>query len=236
MSARPLTSNSPVASSRHPRTTPLRNDTLSQTIYDDVRRRLQEGQWAGRARLLDYEIAEEYGCTRTPARQALLRLVSEGYLQGTTRGFILPTFTTTDIREIFEIRRLLEPHAAASVTPQLSDKQRAALNAALAQASQAVRSKDAALLTQANVAFRSVWLNGLRNERLLDTIRRFADHAQLIRRVTLADPATQTIVLDGLTRLYQGFASADAAAVHAAMSEFVEQAERHYMRLAQTGK
>jgi len=236
MSTRPLTSISPVASGRHPRATPLRNDTLSQTIYDDVRHRLQDGQWSGKVRLLDYEIAEEYGCTRTPARQALLRLVSEGYLQGTTRGFILPTFTTTDIREIFEIRRLLEPHAAASVTPQLSDKQHTALKAALAQASQAVQSQDAALLTQANVAFRFVWLNSLRNERLLDTIRRFADHAQLIRRVTLADPATQTIVLDGLTRLYQGFANTDAAAVHTAMSEFVEQAERHYMRLAQTGK
>jgi len=221
---------------RQPRATPLRNDTLSQTIYDDVRKRLQRGQWSGKTRLLDYEIAREYGCTRTPVRQALLRLVSEGYLQGTTRGFVLPTFSATDIREIFEIRRLLEPYAAASVTRILTDQQLGQLQVALTQASQAVQAQDAVLLTQANVAFRAVWVNSLRNQRLLDTIGRFADHAQLIRSVTLADPATQAIVLDGLTRLYQGFDSRDEGRVHDTMRVFVQQAEQHYMRLAQIGK
>jgi len=240
----PVQSGVPAPAAKQPRTTPLRHATLSQTIYDEVRRRLQSGQLqagqgasntSGKLRLLDYEIAREYGCTRTPVRQALLRLVSEGYLQGTTRGFVLPTFTLADIREIFEIRRLLEPHAAASVVPLLAHDQLAQLQHAHAQAAQAVQRHDAALLTQANVAFRSVWLNGLRNQRLLATISRFADHAQLIRAATLSDPAAQGIVLAGLARLCQGFQARDEQGVHEAMKDFVWQAEQHYMRLARYG-
>ncbi len=40
-----------------------------------------------------------------PAREALLRLANEGYLVGTTRGFVTPRLGLDDIREIFEVRR-----------------------------------------------------------------------------------------------------------------------------------
>lgn len=221
---------------KHPRGTPLRNETLGQTIYDDIRDRLQRGKLGAKGRLLDYEIADEYGCTRTPARQALLRLVSEGYLQGTTRGFTLPTFSAEDIREIFEIRRLLEPHAASSVTALLTEHQHEELRKAYASAAEAIVRNDSLMLAQANIAFRSVWLGSLGNERLKDTIRRFADHVQLIRTTTLSNPSTQHIVLEGLQRLMNGFLARDEILVHGAMKEFVQQAEQHYMLLAQATK
>ena len=100
-----------------PRRTALKQTTLSESVYAEIRSRLQRGEIGPNDRVLDYEVAEEFDCTRMPVRQALLRLVSEGYLIGTTRGFVTPTLTNDDIHEIFEVRRLLEPSAAAAPSP-----------------------------------------------------------------------------------------------------------------------
>ena len=100
-----------------PRRTALKQTTLSESVYAEIRSRLQRGEIGPNDRVLDYEVAEEFDCTRMPVRQALLRLVSEGYLIGTTRGFVTPTLTNDDIHEIFEVRRLLEPSAARAPSP-----------------------------------------------------------------------------------------------------------------------
>jgi len=76
-------------------------ETLVDTIYRDTRKRLNAGDWHPGDRLLDYELAERFGCTRMPVRQALLRLVNEGLLNSTTRGFQVPVLTDAMVRDIF---------------------------------------------------------------------------------------------------------------------------------------
>lgn len=110
-----------------PRRTALKQTTLSETVYQEIRARLQRGEVGPNDRILDYEVADEFGCTRMPVRQALLRLVSDGYLVGTTRGFVVPTLTSDDVHELFELRRLLEPSAAAGTVATLGDDEDAAL-------------------------------------------------------------------------------------------------------------
>ena len=82
-------------------------DSLSERIYGDLRGRLQRCEIGPEDRLVDTEIAIAYGTSRMPVREALLRLANEGYLVGTTRGFTVPRLSLDDIREIFEVRRLL---------------------------------------------------------------------------------------------------------------------------------
>ena len=170
-----------------PRRTALKQTTLSESVYAEIRSRLQRGEIGPNDRVLDYEVAEEFDCTRMPVRQALLRLVSEGYLIGTTRGFVTPTLTNDDIHEIFEVRRLLEPSAAAGAVAILDDRQDAALKRAFQKAVKAHDKRDAALMIEANMEFRDVWLGAVQNARLQDTIRRFTDHAQQVRLGTLSD-------------------------------------------------
>ena len=61
---------------KQPRRTALRPATLMESVYQEVLGRLQRGQIGPDDRVLDYEIAEEFECTRMPVRQALLRLVA----------------------------------------------------------------------------------------------------------------------------------------------------------------
>lgn len=216
---------------RQPRRTALRQTTLVDAIYQEVLARLQRGDFEPDDRLLDYQIAEEFDCTRTPVRQALMRLTTEGYLIGTTRGFVTPVLTEEDVRDIFEVRRLLEPGAAATTVTLLSDNQVASLVSAFRRASNACDQGDAQLMGQANAEFRSIWIDAISNQRLKSTVLRFADHTRQVRRTTLAVEGAMKIVKDGLQLQLKSFVKRDARKVYEATLGFLEDAERIYFEM-----
>ncbi|MCP2084173.1 MULTISPECIES: GntR family transcriptional regulator [Paraburkholderia] len=219
-----------------PRRTALKQGTLMESVYQEVLGRLQRGEVGADDRLLDYEIAEEFDCTRMPVRQALLRLVNEGYLVGTTRGFVVPTITETDIHEIFEVRRLLDPAAASGTVATLTDAQLAAMKNSYQMACRAYEMNDVEMMLAANAAFRDTWLAAVKNERLKSTIERFADHVQHVRLSTLNRPATQKIVVEGIGHLLEAFSARDSRRVKSLMIDFMKVAEQEYFAMLHSEK
>ena len=215
---------------RKPRlVTPLsRHGNLSDRIYAELRLRLQRTPLGPEVRLVDVEVAAAYGTSRMPARDALLRLVNEGYLVGTTRGFVVPMLSLDDVREIFEVRRLLEPAAIASVAKQIDAAAVDELTKALERARQAARDNDGAEMTLANMDFRSTWLSRVKNKRLSATIARFVDHVQTVRINTLGSAETRQVVVDGMERLHEALARRDNVQARQRMMDFMTAAERAY--------
>ncbi|MCT8973730.1 GntR family transcriptional regulator [Microbaculum marinisediminis] len=203
---------------------------LRHRIYEDLRNKLRRGEISAEDRLVDVEIARSAGVSRMPVREALLQLIIEGHLVGTTRGFALPTLDESDIVDIFEVRKLIEPRAAANAARDLDDAGLEILRRAEADARQAASAGDAEALGLANTLFRQTWIAALRNRRLADTILRFADQAQIVRRGTLADPKTQKVVIDGLALLLDAFVRRDSLAAHDRMAAFMYEAEKSYFR------
>jgi DNA-binding GntR family transcriptional regulator len=205
-----------------------KQDSLSERIYLDLRARLQRCEILPDARLVDLEIASAYGTSRMPAREALLRLANEGYLIGTTRGFVTPKLSLDDIRDIFEVRKLIEPRAAANAARDLDDHGRDRLTKAIKEARAAIRDDDVDRLILANIAFRATWLGALRNSRLATTIARFVDHAQTVRLGTLRDMETRMVVAAGLEGLYDAFLRRDCVAAADRMTAFISAAEQAF--------
>jgi DNA-binding GntR family transcriptional regulator len=208
-----------------------RAENLSERIYTDLRARLQRCAIQPDERLVDVELAAAYGTSRMPAREALLRLVAEGYLVGTTRGFAVPTLTLEDIREIFGVRRLVEPPAAADAASRIDAAAVAELDAAIAQARTAVANGDTEMMILANMNFRHVWLSHVGNARLAATIARFVDHVQTVRLGTLSNPPTRRIVMDGLESLYEALVRRDAAKTRVRMAAFLAAAEKAFFKV-----
>jgi DNA-binding GntR family transcriptional regulator len=217
-----------------PPTRLARPDSFSERVYLDLRTRLQRSEIEPDRRLVDVEIAASYGISRMPAREALLRLSNEGYLIGTTRGFMIPRLSLEDIRDIFEIRKQLEPHAAANAAREMDEAVRAKLGEAMRKARAAAASDSVDDLILANIDFRQAWLSALRNERLIATIGRFADHVQTIRLSTLRDPQTRAVVVAGLEGLHDAFMRGDPKATRQRMARFIEAAERAYFQVKRT--
>jgi DNA-binding GntR family transcriptional regulator len=216
------------AQSKKSKTVLSREGNLSDRIYAELRHRLQRQPLQANERLLDLEVAAAYGTSRMPARDALLRLVNEGYLTGTTRGFVAPALGLDDVREIFEVRRVLEPEAIASVAKDIDAAAIEELSQALHRARRAVLADDGEEMTFANMAFRHAWLSRVKNRRLASTIARFVDHVQTVRFKTLGNVETRQVVMSGLERLYEALKSRDARRARACMSAFLTDAENAF--------
>jgi DNA-binding GntR family transcriptional regulator len=206
----------------------LRSNSLRHQIRESLRRQLQHGEIGPDDRLVDVDIAARLGVSRMPVREALLQLVNEGFLVGTTRGFVLPKLTLRDVRDIFEVRKLLEPPAAANATQHLSAEGERALRDALEEARKAYAVREVEGLMMANMRFRQTWLSAVQNGRLAATIQRFVDQVQTVRLGTLHDPQTQDIVIAGLGRLFDAFARRDTQAAQTLMAEFIGHAEARF--------
>ena len=157
----------------------------ARIAYDALRSRLRTGLVTPEDRMVDLEIAAQLGMSRMPVREALLQLVAEGVLVSTARGYRIPTLDPKDVMEVFELRKLLEPRAAALAARDLSRAGIAQLSAALSEAKAAQASEDFPRLFRANVDFRETWLGAVRNKRLAAVILRCSDQVLTVRMSTL---------------------------------------------------
>jgi DNA-binding GntR family transcriptional regulator len=202
--------------------------SLRERIYADLRVRLQRCEFGPDDRLVDVDVAATYGTSRMPVREALLQLVNDGYLVGTTRGFVIPTLNLDDIREIFEVRKLLEPRAAAHAARDMDEKSALTLTHAIREARAAFAEGEVERLIMANIDFRTAWLACVHNKRLATTIARFVDQVQTVRLETLRRSPTRQVVIDGLEDLYAAFVGRDPILAGDRMAAFIVAAEQAY--------
>ena len=90
-------------------------DRLRDQVYALIRDDLKSGDFLPGQRLVELELAEKYGVSRTPVREALFQLSREGLLNETDRGYTTPVFTKRDIFDRLEVKRLLGLRLAAYV-------------------------------------------------------------------------------------------------------------------------
>lgn len=211
---------------------PAGPQSLSSTAYDYLLGNLRSGTWSHGEKIAEAGIASQLGVSRVPVRQALLQLVSEGYLVSTARGYKVPELSAKDIAHVFELRLLLEPRAAALAAQDITPEQIAQLDHAIAEAEAGHAQDDLARVFSASLKFRETWLGAVGNTRMAATITRYADQVLLVRHATLHDLPRRRSVIAGFEELRNAFARHDVLGAHDAMLRFVLAAERDFMELA----
>ncbi len=84
-----------------------------ETAYQAIVKMVLSKEFAPGDRLIENEIAEELGLSRTPVRNALRKLTAVGFLENPrNRGCSVPKLNPQDMEEAFESRRLIESYAA----------------------------------------------------------------------------------------------------------------------------
>lgn len=91
----------------------IRRETLEMQVYQALRKAIIEGQLARAERLVQDDLAAQFGTSRIPVRDALKRLETEGLVSLDERGsYVVSFFGSEDVEEIYGLRLLLEPYAA----------------------------------------------------------------------------------------------------------------------------
>jgi DNA-binding GntR family transcriptional regulator len=217
----------PVVSSLKPLERPL---ALGDQVYRTLRSQLRNGKILPGQPLQEVALAASLGVSRTPVREALTRLASEGLVVSDGRSFVVPALTLKDVDDIYEVRCLLEPAALRHVARFGTDPAVRTLLAKVVEAGVAAhKANDNEAFMEFNARFRSTWLSLVDNQRLVHAVELYADHVQHLRVLTLGDPKVRTVVLRGIKRIAAALAAGDGDAAAAAMLDHLTEAKRCFI-------
>lgn len=91
--------------------------TAEEYAYEKMRSAIVTGELAAGTRVIQSELAAEYGISVTPIREALRRLESDGLVEHHAhRGATVKALSKADARDIYGLRMMLEPNVVEHVT------------------------------------------------------------------------------------------------------------------------
>lgn len=204
-----------------------RAPSLSDQVYVSLRDSIRSGRFKSGQALQEVTLAAELGVSRTPVREVLARLASEGLIHAEGRGYSVPRLSTRDIEDIYELRLMIEPQVLRKVAGRIQGPdQMQPFRAELANMIASHEAGDAVAFMDANYRYRDAWLSLESNTRLLRVIEQYSDHVRMLRATTLDDAATRVIVIDGLRALTGALAAGDGKAAADIMRMHLEGARR----------
>lgn len=159
----------------------------SERAYQDLKRRILDNEMPAGFQALEQELAELLGMSRTPVREALIRLADEGMVEIRPRhGMRVLPISVADMREIYEILTGLESTAAEIVASRgLSEQDLAALREAVGDMDSALARDDLIGWASADERFHNLLVEYSGNERLRTWVNTCRDQAHRARMATL---------------------------------------------------
>ncbi len=161
--------------------------TAAERAYRALRRQILEGVLPAGTMMLEGEIAAAFGLSRTPIRQALIRLADEGLIELRPRhGMRVRPISAEDMRDIYQVLTALEATAAGlcaarGVPPPELD----ALDEVVAAMEAALAAGDLGRWAEADAAFHRRLVEASGNPRLAATAAGFSDLTHRARKATL---------------------------------------------------
>jgi len=211
-------------------------EPLGDRVYATLREYLRAGRVPVGQPLAEAALAAQLGVSRTPVREALARLASDGLLVSDGRSFIVPALSDDDVENIYALRFLLEPEALREIAAaRPARKTLAPLRKAIDDMAAAHAAGDGAEFMEANYRYRTAWMALIPNPRLARAIELYADHVRYLRAFTLGDAAVRNVVLKGLRRLQATLTAGDGEAAAEAMNAHLREAQRILLEVTGAG-
>jgi DNA-binding GntR family transcriptional regulator len=171
----------------------VQSERLRDQIYRFIRDQLRLGAVAPGERLKEVSLAKKLGVSRTPIREALFQLASDGLLVEADRGYMLPIHTAEEIEDRLEIRKLIEPEILRRACLEATPKQVKTLMKALEEEKKYIDADDPGKFIGANANFRMVLLSMCKNRLLARSAELFDDQFQSFRIWGLQDPKNRKL-------------------------------------------
>ncbi len=192
----------------------------AEEIYRSVKQKICNLQYRPGEILLIQQLATEYESSRTPVKEALIRLASDGYVVMMDGGhFKAAEISEDEVLEIFEIRRSLESMVVEGLAETVTDAQLAGLGELIARSRSAQRSDDRLTVLQCDTAFHDRLSELYGNQVNCAMLHMLNERIQRTRFLTQSSPHLRMIddehnaVLEAL-RARDGAAAAQAMRTH----------------------
>ncbi len=101
---------------------PINTASRAAQVYERILERISTGHYPQGHSLIELELGTEFGVSRTPVREALFRLVEYGLAEVDGRSIRVTVMSTDDVRDLFQVRQVLEVEAVRLACGRLTSK------------------------------------------------------------------------------------------------------------------
>ncbi|MET0559906.1 MAG: GntR family transcriptional regulator [Solirubrobacterales bacterium] len=172
--------------------TAARPGTTAQHALESLRAAIVAGDLRPGERVRQDDVAERLGVSLAPVREALAVLEQEGQLTyRPRRGYVVTELSLADVREIYELRQLLESLAARRSLPLLDDDARQRIELAARDCELAAERGDVAAELEANRRFHLGLLEAAEQPHTLRVIRLLWDSTETYRAMYYNAPESR---------------------------------------------
>ena len=178
--------------------------SIRKKVYAAIREHILDGSFPPGERLVESRIAEQIKTSRTPVREALHLLESEGLLESIPRaGYRVKPLHWEEVEEICEIRVVNETLAARWAMKRITPKEILALENNLKVAEHEVRSGNPKAFVHRDAEFHEILAHASRSERLLELCQLLRKHMLRYRIESLYLPETALRAIQGHRRILE---------------------------------
>ncbi|RMF02778.1 MAG: GntR family transcriptional regulator [Chloroflexi bacterium] len=177
----------------------ITQNSLADIVTNRIREAIIKGKLPPGERLSEPSLAAEFGVSRSPVREALVRLESEGLvLRQANRGFFVWSPVENDVDEIFSLRVMMESLAAELVIQKLDDQDFAQLESMYARQQQLIDKNDYLELTREDRLFHDYCINRSKSTRLIGMWRQIMSQWEVLtfQRVVHYPTVSATVLTD----------------------------------------
>lgn len=162
---------------------PIDRADLGDAVAARLREQILNGALAPGSRLVETALAERFGTSRGPIRDAIARLAGTGLVTvNPRRGAYVTILSARDVEEVYSLRIALETHAARLAAGRGTTADWSAMALALHELTRATASEDAGAAAVADMRFHRAIVQAAGQGRLVKAWESFADQTLLLLR------------------------------------------------------
>jgi DNA-binding GntR family transcriptional regulator len=216
---------------------PVKLDTykpLREVVFETLREAIINGTLRPGERLMEIQLAEELGVSRTPVREAIRKLELEGFVVMVPRkGAYVAGISLKDIADVFEVRASLEALAAGLAAERITGEELEELERILVRKAKIIEEENLSLFVESDSKFHDTLYQMSRNQRLIQSVSNLRDEIQRFRAVSLAYPGRMREALEEHRKIVEAIAERDVIQAQALAREHIENAENSLLEAVQ---
>lgn len=199
---------------------------LREVVFEVVRKSILEGKFAPGERLMETQLAEQLGVSRTPVREAIRKLELEGLVvMVPRRGAYVASMSVKDISETFEIRAALEGLAASLAVEKITPDEIESMEVNVLKMSQFIEEKNIQMIVETDEQFHDVLINAGRNKKLTQMISLLREQIKRFRLASLSKIDRQSLVLGEHRQILEAIAERDQEKAQTLVEKHISNSE-----------
>lgn len=187
-----------------------RHQTLREKILETIREAILKGHLKPGEKVAEPELAERFGISRTPIREAFRQLESEGYLTVIPRkGAVVAALSEQDVQEYYAIKSILEGYAAELAAVRLSVKELTKLETINVRLEKLADDGDVKAFYRVHNEFHDLFLKAAGNSKLYELIQSLGMKFNRLRMASLSVEGRMKISVAEHDKLLDAFRKHD---------------------------